>query len=253
MDEEDICPITLCKLPADPLDVAYIWSDPSAIGEGKSLATSHGCGHKCTLRGLIGYMNSVSAGGVMPMCPVCLESPIVAICDGAVMADRERSSYCWNSFRFRYGKQSYRLAVATKPATPSWHYFYFSFLTKLFKMNSKNRTVQKRISQSLQLDEKSMKILRKGKIVYPDPNISSVEEMSNLLLELSSLDGNKKTSMIVMGTNVGSILKEPKAANLAMITTLLLVIRSFLRRLLNVAFSQAALFFQTCLQQCSVS
>mmetsp|Transcript_24823 Transcript_24823/g.35587 ORF Transcript_24823/g.35587 Transcript_24823/m.35587 type:complete len:100 (+) Transcript_24823:108-407(+) len=68
--------------------------------------------------------------------------------------------------------------------------------------------------------------------------------MSNLLLELSSLDGNKKTSMIVMGTNVGSILKEPKAANLAMITTLLLVIRSFLRRLLNVAFSQAALFFK---------
>ena len=80
--------------------------------------------------------------------------------------------------------------------------------------------------------------------MYPDPNISSVEEMSNLLLELSSLDGDKKTSMIVMGTNVGSILKEPKAANLAMITALLLLIRSFFKRLFNVAFSQAALLFR---------
>ena len=166
MDEEDICPITLCKLPADPLDVAYIWSDPSAIGEEKSLGTSHGCGHKCTLRGLIGYMNHVSSGGVMPMCPVCLESPIVAICDGAVMADSEGSSCCWKSFHFRYGKQSYRLSVATKPATPSRHYFYFSNLTKLFKTNSENRTVQKRISQSLQLDEKSMKVSNSCIIIY---------------------------------------------------------------------------------------
>ena len=148
---QDLCPITLDKLPSNPLDVAYIWSDHNAIHE---RSPKYGCGHKCSLRALIGYINNGDQHpGIVPPCPVCFESPVLAICDGVVanelLQTEKPSANLWKLFQICYCKQTYWLAVNATTVKPFSSFF-------LWNMDPK-KSFQGRICQALQLDERYLK------------------------------------------------------------------------------------------------
>jgi hypothetical protein len=168
-NDDIICPLTLRNLPTDPLDIAYIWSDLNAFynSQSSSVTKRIGCGHKCTLQALLQYVqhpaNQQQVGTIL--CPVCCTCPILAICDGVIRAEnddddddiykcKEKKN---SSFQFRYGKQVYRLAVVQHDFLPS-SYVSFIFNVIKNKLTPTDTTVQGRICQVLQLDEKTLKV-----------------------------------------------------------------------------------------------
>jgi hypothetical protein len=84
---------------------------------------------------------------------------------------------------FKYGKQFYRLSQDTRV----W------FRT--------GRLSQSRIAMVLNIHRKSLKIISKGKVIYPD-HTKSEEELSQTILTISALD-KSKPSLVVMGTRCG--------------------------------------------------
>lgn len=163
-----ICPLSLCELPTDPHDVAFIWSDPKALFK-NDLSPSippnskNGCGHKCSLNALVQYLQH---SATMALCPVCGAYPISAVCDGVVMAEKLRKdtfNYLTNennkTFLFRFGKQVYRLAVIVHPNVPPPTPFFRMFHILQKKLTTAaDTTVQGRLCQVLQLEDKTLKV-----------------------------------------------------------------------------------------------
>jgi hypothetical protein len=161
-----ICPLSLCKLPTDPHDVAFIWSDPTALFN-NDLPPSippnnkYGCGHKCSLQALVQYIQHPATIAVCPVCGVC---PISAVCDGVIMAEKnkekfnDRNNEVNKSFLFRFGKQIYRLAVIVHPDLPPPSPFIRLFHILRNKPTKADTTVQGRLCQVFQLDDKTLKV-----------------------------------------------------------------------------------------------
>jgi hypothetical protein len=156
------------------------------------------CGHRLRLSKLMNYMGqsaSVSGSGSAAttslLCPVC-QAPIVWVVDGIAVATRTNDSHTDTSpeaqmICFKYGKQFYRLSHDTR----------FWFRT--------GRLSQSRIATVLNIHRKSLKIISKGKVIYPD-HTKSEQELSQTILTISALD-KSKPSLVVMGTRVGSELR----------------------------------------------
>jgi hypothetical protein len=188
-----ICPLSLSKLPTDPHDVAFIWSDPKALFKNDLNSSippnsKHGCGHKCSLNALVQYLQHTAT---IALCPVCGAYPISAVCDGVVMAENrrkdtfnDRTNEKNESFLFRFGKQVYRLAVVANPNTPP----PTSFLRMVHFLRNKlsaaaDTTVQGRLCQVLQLDDKTLKV--------------GVNSSSSILLLLNILLGSILTLCLI--------------------------------------------------------
>lgn len=161
-----------------------------------------GCGHRCTLSHLVGYVldgNSSSSGGgaTSPIsdntatcsanlprgqipCPVCLDSPIGAISDADATVDGKRS----RMVAFRYGAISYRLCVDQKS------------------------TAQRRIGAVLGMHAtKGLKVIHKGKVIHPTKNTASEKDASEQMLDISAADAHhnrKKPSLVVMGLRIAN-------------------------------------------------
>jgi hypothetical protein len=202
----------------DPLDTAVLYKDTTGA--------SSGCGHALQWNAtkLITLKN----------CPICQE-PVTLICDGstAIATGDDAHASC---ITFKYGKQIYRLSVeksssskeskeeASKSTTSSS--FWESISSFVWKSHNSNKpninptmstvvTAQHRIAQALGLV--GLKVLHKGKVLYPDPQNKSspypedAEEISLRLLDLSEIDWNsnhihqakRKASLVVMGTLQG--------------------------------------------------
>lgn len=129
---------------------------------------------------------------------------------------------------FKYSKRSYHLAVLRRDGqkgTENDTSLFWRFIDRV-KMSTKDdldlTLVQNRIASVLGMDaNSSMKILSKGKVIYPDNTLSS-KEISNKLVEVSNQDSRggageictstvmgksfqSKISLVVMGTRMKDV------------------------------------------------
>lgn len=183
------------------------------------------CGHSCTLSNLVSYLHDHEHhGGTKLLCPVCQSSSASFICDKAsssyisrrtssqhVMDGSDSSTDDGNSggriVSFRYGTNVYFLWVASPPQLSS------SYTTLFHGRNGGNAL--NRIAQVLRVDIKNgMKVIHKGKIIYPHSGKNSVSshnnsmnDISEQLLDISASDiihRRKKPSLVVMGLRINT-------------------------------------------------
>lgn len=147
------------------------------------------CGHECSLPHLVSDVHDANAGSTH-ICPVCLQSKVAVVCDGN--ADR---ILCNNGqgnqhpvVTFRYGPVHYFLSLKS----------YSSRFTAASSAIS-------RIGLVLGVDAKQgMKIIYKGKVIYPD----KTNDVSEEIISISSADisqKRKKPSLVVMGVRTRSL------------------------------------------------
>ncbi|MGK3745042.1 MAG: hypothetical protein ACI8RD_003061 [Bacillariaceae sp.] len=222
---EELSSSKLSSRESNPLDVAILYKDTEI---------SNGCGH--TIRpwkadNLIDLLH----------CPIC-KDPVGMICDGLVSHNNNGDNNDDNqTIRFKFGKQIYQLSTRSiiipaadseKQQEDSWWMYFSSFILERKNSNStKNKCTnttlaQDRIANALNLV--SLKVLHKGKIMYPPPNDirkkNSNEDseeptqevsISRTILKISDENwkSNKKTkkkvSLVVMGTLKERQLKGP--------------------------------------------
>ena len=172
----------------------------------------------------------------LQQCPICMK-PVGMVCDGLVAYDEKESRDNDNKVsrivRFKFGKKIYQLSTTgmkpkqqvarRNPYTIARWLGYFWGKTQNASTNDKCTTTmlaQSRIAQALNLA--SLKILYKGKVLYPAHHSEPIEEpaISRELLRISDEHWNdckdnrkKKVALIVMGTSEEGQLKEPSKDN----------------------------------------
>jgi hypothetical protein len=171
-------------------------------------------------------------------CPIC-KDPVGMICDGLVSHNNGNDNDYNQTIRFKFGKQIYQLstrsiisaAESEKQQEDSWWMYFSSFILERKNSNSTKKKCtttlgQDRIANALNLA--SLKVLHKGKILYPPPNDirkknynDDSEEptqevlISRTILRISDENWNnnnktkKKVSLVVMGTLKERQLKGP--------------------------------------------
>jgi hypothetical protein len=160
---------------------------PLGVGvvfDGLNHTADNKCGHRLALSPLTQYLDGTHPTKRGSACPVC-QTPVVLVADGASLNTSNSNQVVF----FKYGKQYFRLTVA--PETRSWLFF------------SQKSFAQQRIADVFEM--KGLKILCKGKVIFPDATKSD-EEVSQRLLELSA--SKTKASLVVMGTRVGRELQD---------------------------------------------
>eukprot|EP00536_Pseudo-nitzschia_multiseries_P000568 jgi/Psemu1/300183/fgenesh1_kg.7_\ len=204
-------PMTICS---NPLGMAVLYKDAN---------TSTGCSHSIPWNAetLIGLQR----------CPICME-PVGMICDGCVAFGEKESLVegieVGKIIRFKFGKKIYQLSTArVKTEQPSSQQGRFStgWIRSLWGEDQSRRKsgkcattmlAQNRIAQALNLA--SLKILHKGKVLYPPHHAEPAREemISQTLLKISGEHWNgsndsrkKKVALVVMGTSKECQLKEP--------------------------------------------
>lgn len=167
------CPITRKKLPKDKLDVAVVY--------GVAVPSAHmQCGHACTIGALLDMIEE-SKGPVK--CPECETSFVISVCDG--LAAEKLCTSCDSNvalcdlISFRYGPYVYWLSVPDSTTL-----------------------AQERIAQVLGIPETDLRILYRGKQVFPDSE-KQPNQVSNCLLDISKGESGKKPSMVIMGKRTG--------------------------------------------------
>ena len=198
----------------DPLEVAFLYKDTTI---------ESGCGHAMEW----------NAPKVLDCnkCPVC-QQPVALICDGGSTGHQHGPL---SIAFFKYGKRMYRLSVArstrkkaslstkTTPADKNssrsnsslWESVRdaWSMIQNSTRDDTGPITAQDRIQYALGLV--GLKILHKGKVLYPSKSTtedlqSQNIELSKQLMEISNQDWQKsKPSLVVMGTLQGQELKGP--------------------------------------------
>jgi hypothetical protein len=171
--------VWLASAVVHPLDVGIVFS---GIGDG----TNNNCGHRLKLSKLTLYLDEHHHGTTPQQpqqcpCPIC-QTPIGLVIDGVVAAAASNAETIY----FKYGKLYYRLSMDNR----SW-------------FTTNGGLAQRRIANVLHM--KSLKILHKGKVLYPNSKKTN-DEISQQLLDLSSTD--TKPHLVVMGTRVGHELKD---------------------------------------------
>lgn len=120
-------------------------------------------------------------------CPVC-QTPVALVVDGLAYDNKDDTVF------FKYSKHQYQLTV-TDNRFSLWRYLSFR----------SRHLAQDRISKLLHI--KDLRILCKGKVIYPDLS-KTEEDLSQLLLDLSASSvQNKKAPLVVMGTRAGQELR----------------------------------------------
>jgi len=174
-DASLLCPYTLKPISSiDKSELAVINPEQSE------------CGHHCSLPHLVSHLHDAHAGS-SHSCPVCLQFKVAVICDGyadKVLRGRqgENDMHEQKIICFRYGAIQYYLSLKSTSSSIS-----------------ATSCALPRIEMALGVDVKhGMKIIHKGKVIYPNTNIDLTQE----LLSISSLDiakKRKKPSLVVMG------------------------------------------------------
>lgn len=211
-----ICPFTLKSLNTTrPEDTAFVYKSNPLLVLAKnsdcmrttekndaSVAEKVGCGHSCTLSHLVSYIHD-NSGGTTKQCPVCQSSPANVICDGlsnaqlAILQSNaddadEADDNNGRIICFRYGATLYYLWVNAKPIQSLF----------LFSGSTKESNAIHRIGTVLGMDVNKMKLIHKGKVIYPTTGESSADLISEQLFDISSADiihHRKKPSLVVMG------------------------------------------------------
>lgn len=197
-----------------PLDIAVLYTGTD---------TSRGCSHTIPW--------DADTLIAIQQCPICME-PVGMVCDGLVASvekeKRDNDNKVSRIVRFKFGKKIYQLSTTgMKPeqleilqdqSTTGWLGSFWG-KRKSASTNDKSTTTilaQSRIAQALNLA--SMKILHKGKVLYPSLHSEPMQEatISRELLKISDEHWNgckdnnkKKVTLIVMGTSKKGQLKEP--------------------------------------------
>jgi hypothetical protein len=225
----------------DPLEVALVYNKV----EDRRCSSEEGkCGHALRWDPLIRSLESRERSN----CPICNE-PIALVCDGLVASSSSGGAAIQQEDKpkkkpaivtFKYGKQVYRLSIppvtttqpnsdaSTTTATSQiglllrWTMqFLLPFAQPRDNQNNNNpATVQHRIAQAFGMNlEHGLKILNKGKILYPlqptpatkgaDCSTTTLTDLSDCLVKISESDWElsssiiKKPSLVVMGTRSG--------------------------------------------------
>lgn len=215
-----LCPFSFQAIDTiDPEDVAVVYESNPLLEVEETNRLK--CGHSCTLSNLVSYLHDIP-GGAKLLCPVCQSSSASFICDKAsssyisrrtssqhVMDGSDSSTDDGNSggriVSFRYGTNVYFLWVASPRQLSS------SYATLFRGRNGGNAL--KRIAQVLKVDIKDgMKVIHKGKIIYPHSGKNSVSrhnnsmnDISEQLMDISASDiihRRKKPSLVVMGLRI---------------------------------------------------
>lgn len=233
---DSICPFTLKPLnKTNREDLAFICqgvpqpssTDEQCDGTDNDAATKNLCGHCCTMSQLVAYLHGSSGGSTKPSCPVC-QAPASIVCDANSFRfltqqckPNENASDEGRVISFRYGTVSYYLWVKSSPLSYS----------KFFSYGRRQNAID-RIACVLSMNLRSMRIINKGKIIYPDTskgtNSVSVDDISEQLLDISSADlihRRKKPSLIVMG------LRQPTTAAVGYYGLAMNVLLSIAKRL----------------------
>ena len=173
-----ICPFSLREL------AAFDGSEVAVIHEKNPLAaaTSVGACHSCGLADLVAHLHD---GGGSKMCPVSQAFAVSYVCDKpASRALSNSESDTASVFCFRHGAISYFLS----------------------SQNSCRATT--RIANVLNIDERRMKIILRGKVIHPRTRKNgNIEDVSEQILSASKLDiiqHKKKPSLVVMGSSRNS-------------------------------------------------
>ncbi|EJK65671.1 hypothetical protein THAOC_13451 [Thalassiosira oceanica] len=175
-----ICPFSLRELAAfDGLELAVIHEkNPLASSADASVGACHSCG----LEDLVAYLHD---GSGSKMCPVSQAFAVSYVCDkpasrslsGITMG---KSDTAFEVICFRHGAISYFLSA----------------------QNSCRATT--RIANVLNIDEQRMKIILKGKVIYPNKNgDGNLDDVSGQILSVSKTDiiqHKKRPSLVVMGS-----------------------------------------------------
>eukprot|EP00980_Cylindrotheca_fusiformis_P024865 scaffold12621_cov70-Cylindrotheca_fusiformis.AAC.1 len=132
---------------------------------------------------------------------------------------------------FKYGKVVFRLEYSRDTPLPSsssaaaaatgrkdWHQWIFFFLPSTIKSSNQNtaaRTVPSYLAHVLGLELEHMKILHKGKVLYPSSCSTTQEEEETTFWEISQRDeehaasrGSYKPSLVILGTTKKDRLSE---------------------------------------------
>ena len=217
----DICPFTLKSLASTKLeDVAIIYaSNPlkANYDDGAPSQEEVQCGHSCSLSfSLISYLHDSSG---TKQCPVCQESPANVVCDiisSAFLINHDGASINNNNGRvisFRYGNISYYLWVHSTESIQSSSYY-----SKRAFSGRKRTNALHRIGDVLGIELKNIRVLYKGKILHPNTESESLDDISEQLLDISTADilhKRKKPSLVVMGCRkTKTIEKKQSTANI---------------------------------------
>ena len=217
-----ICPFTLKSLSSTELeDVAKIYAINPLLKKANDGAPSQEevqCGHSCTLSpSLISYLHDVSG---TKQCPVCQESPANVVCDGissAFLINHDGASNNNNGrvICFRYGNISYYLWVHSTESIKSSSYSKRAFSGR------KRTNALHRITDVLDIKFTNIKILYKGKMLYPNTKSESLDDISEQMLDISKTDvlhKRKKPSLVVMGLRRQTKTMEKKQSTTNMYT-----------------------------------
>ncbi|GKY91035.1 hypothetical protein MPSEU_000076300 [Mayamaea pseudoterrestris] len=149
------------------------------------------CGHRLAFEELLDRCRSHASHGAVT-CPTC-ELAIAMVRDEAALDPASQT------VTLKHGRLTYELTLPDEGAKPNSH------ASSWLHMGSSSgasapKTVQARIAQALGLNAADMKILHKGKVLFPSPTNRSEEEINELLLSHSQpLHG--KPQLLVMGTS----------------------------------------------------
>eukprot|EP00553_Chaetoceros_curvisetus_P000700 CAMPEP_0204623622 /NCGR_PEP_ID=MMETSP0717-20131115/9348_1 /ASSEMBLY_ACC=CAM_ASM_000666 /TAXON_ID=230516 /ORGANISM="Chaetoceros curvisetus" /LENGTH=286 /DNA_ID=CAMNT_0051638749 /DNA_START=122 /DNA_END=982 /DNA_ORIENTATION=+ len=206
-------------------------------GRNESSEVCKTCGYSAHLTSLIehihskGFTNKGFSRRMSYVCPQCLNN-ITDIYDGvahdistktyafrtATICEKEFKKSNFDTVHFKYSKRSYHLAVLRSDSTKgvaNKTSFFSSFFQKI-KISSSDGSdwtlAQNRIAFVLGMNAKSsMKILFKGKVIYPDKSMGS-RAISDKLIEISNQDPqdsmvgkSSKSSLVVMGTRMKEV------------------------------------------------
>ncbi len=225
------CPLTKCPIDSiNPFDVAVLHNHHHRNKETGSNAVVVDDGGSeedsimCCLLPLVS--NLYSANNSNSFLPAPFNNSIESIYDGISNAillgeDSERNdsvgidtlSEHYDVVSFKFNRHSYHLSVLKKNDTN--HYFdRLKSIFALFQRRSNvsstliNTLAQDRIGTVLGIDSKlNMKVLCKGKVIYPNKDIPP-QQISQKLIEISKSDQNEKRrspSLVVMGTRKGEV------------------------------------------------
>mmetsp|Transcript_3617 Transcript_3617/g.4999 ORF Transcript_3617/g.4999 Transcript_3617/m.4999 type:complete len:341 (+) Transcript_3617:152-1174(+) len=129
---------------------------------------------------------------------------------------------------FKYGKQTYNIALEKKSfghgtsSSSSWISLVFFFIPNTLRGDGDRNYLlaQDRIGLALGMNLSSLKILHKGRVLYPDQN-RSLDDISQILVDISKSDlescaiskKKQQPSLVVMGTLVGMELNIQSSNN----------------------------------------
>lgn len=212
-----ICPFTFKSIGTlHSEDVAIIYESNPLLAAAAVDAPKIQCGHSCTLSNLVSYLHDTSG---TKLCPVCQSSSAYFICDfmsSTAISRRasENAQQITHSvddegriLSFRYGAFVYFLWVKNSTQLVS-----SSSYTSFFRTRVRGNALD-RIAYVLDMDDRNgLKVIHKGKIIYPHPGKNSIsskdessDEISEKLLDISDSDiihCRKKPSLVVMGLRI---------------------------------------------------